>query len=262
MAKSILSLTIGFGSVGIPVRIYKAVEDTSPSFHQYHKKDKGPVRYQKVCSVDNSVLELNDISKGKKFGAEVILFEDEDLDRMKPESTKTMRVLGFYAPDKIPKLAYSEPLYVGTESKKRGGVGAPFVLLREALKRSGLVAVVGWVSRGHDHYAVLEPHGDILLLRRLELSQNIRDAGEVEILSARVPNQLVEKAVTGIIGKLTRKSFDWRELKDTYTETIDKYIEAKALGETPAIEEILPKKSTEIRDLESLVELSAATLER
>lgn len=262
MARSILSLTIGFGAVSVPVRIYKAVEDTSPSFHQYHKKDSGPVRYQRVCSIDNSILELSDIAKGKKFGAEIILFEDEDLDRMKPESTKTMRVLGFYTPEKIPKLAYSEPLYVGTESKKSGGVGAPFILLREALRKSGLVAVAGWVSRGHDHYAVLEPHGDILLLRKLELAQNIRDAEEVEVLSARIPNQLVERAVTGIIGKMTRKSFNWPELKDSYTETIDKYIEAKALGETPVIEEILPKKSTEIRDLESLVEQSAAALDR
>ncbi len=74
MAKSILSLIIGFGAVSVPIRIYKAVENTSPSFHQYHKDDKGPVRHQKVCSVDKEVLELHDISKGKRFGSEIILF--------------------------------------------------------------------------------------------------------------------------------------------------------------------------------------------
>jgi len=262
VAKSILSLTIGFGAVSVPIRIFKAVENTSPSFHQYHKDDKGPVRYQKVCSVDKEVLELHDISKGKRFGSEIILFEDEELDRMKPQSTKIMRIIGFYEPSKIPEIAYSEPLYIGTESKKDGGVGAPFVLLREALRKSGKVAVVGWVSRGHDHYGVLMPYGSIILLRRLELAQNIRSSEEIEILPGRVPAQLVAKAVSGIIGHLARKSFDWDDLKDSYTETLDKYIEAKALGEPVEIEEIVPQKSSELRDLETLVDQSAMTLGR
>lgn len=262
MARSILSLAIGFGAVSIPVRIYKAVEDSSPSFHQYHKKDNGAVRYQKVCSVDNSVLELGDIAKGKKFGNEIILFDDEDLDRMKPQSTKIMRIIGFYEPSKIPDIAYTEPLYVGTEGKKEGGVGAPFVLLRDALRKSGKVAVVGWVARGHDHYGVLAPYGDIILLRKLELAQNIRSSEEVEVLPGRVPPQLITKAVTGIIGRMAKKSFDWDELKDSYIETIDKYIEAKALGEPIVIEEIVPQKSSELRDLETLVDQSATALGR
>ena len=262
MARSILSLTIGFGAVSIPVRIYKAVEDTSPSFHQYHKDDKGPVRYQRVCSLDKELLELSDIAKGKKFGSEIILFEDEELDRMKPQSTKTMRIIGFYELSKIPDIAYSEPLYVGTESKKEGGVGAPFALLRDSLRKAGKVAVVGWVSRGHDHYGALFPHGEILLLRQLELAQNIRSTEDIEVLPGKVPPQLVAKAVSGIINRMTRKSFDWEDLKDSYTETLDKYIEAKALGEPVAIEEIVPQKPSELRDLEALVNQSSIALDR
>lgn len=262
MAKSILSLTIGFGAVSIPIRIYKAVEDTSPSFHQYHKDDKGSVRYQKVCSVDKEVLELSDIAKGKKFGDDLILFEDEELDRMKPQTSKLMRIIGFYEPSRIPDIAYSEPLYIGTESKKDGGVGAPFALLRDSLRKSGKVAVVGWVSRGHDHYGVLVPYGSIILLRKLELAQNIRSSEEVEVLPGRVPPTLVAKAVTGIIGRMTRRSFEWDDLKDSYTETLDKYIEAKALGKPVEIEEIIPQKPSELRDLETLVDQSSIALGR
>lgn len=262
MAKSILSLSIGFGAVSIPVRIYKAVEDTSPSFHQYHKDDKGQVRYQKVCSINREILELTDIAKGKKFGAEIVLFEDEELDKLRPQSTKIMRIIGFHEPSKIPDIAYSEPLYVGTESKKEGGAGAPFVLLREALKKSGKVAVVGWVARGHDHYGVLLPYGDILLLRQLELAQNIRSPEDVEVLPGKVPPQLIAKAVTGIIGRLSKKTFEWDDLKDSYIETLDKYIEAKALGEPVEIEEFVPQKPSELRDLETLVNQSAVALGR
>ncbi len=262
MAKSILSLTIGFGAVSIPVRIYKAVEDTSPSFHQYHSDDKGRVKYQKVCSIDNQALQLSEIAKGKKFGNEIILFEDDELDLMKPQSTKIMRIIGFYEPSKIPEIAYTEPLYVGTEDKKQGGVGAAFALMKEALKKSGKVAVVGWVSRGHDHYGVLAPYGEILILRQLELAQNIRSPDEVEVLPGKVPPQLISKAVSGIIGRMTRKTFEWDELKDSYTETLDKYIEKKALGEPVEIEDIVPPKPSELRDLEALVDQSAVALGR
>jgi len=255
-------MSIGFGAVSIPVRIYKVIDDTSPSFHQYHKDDKGQVRYQKVCSIDKKTLDLSDISKGKRFGSEIILFEDEELDKMKPQSTKIMRVIGFYEPSKIPDIAYSEPLYIGTENKKDGGVGAPFVLLREALKKSGKVAVVGWVARGHDHYGVLWPYGDIILLRQLQLAQNVRSSEEVEVLPGRVPPQLIAKAVSGIIGRMTRKNFEWEDLKDSYTETLDKYIEKKALGEPVEIEEIMPQKTAEVRDLEALIDQSAVALGR
>lgn len=262
MAKSILSLSIGFGAVSIPIRIYKAIEDTSPSFHQYHTDDKGRVKYQKVCSVDNKALELSDIAKGKKFGNEIVLFEDDELDQMKPQSTKIMRIIGFYEPSKIPEIAYSEPLYIGTENKKQGGVGAAFALLRESLKKSGKVAVVGWVSRGHDHYGVVVPYGNILLLRQLELAQNVRPPEEVEVLPGKIPEKLVAKAVSGIISRMTRKNFEWDELKDSYTETLDKYIEKKALGEPIEIEEIVPPKPSELRDLEALVDQTAVALGR
>ncbi len=262
VAKSILSLTIGFGAITIPVRIFKAVEDGGPSFHQYHRDDKGAVRYQRVCSTCGRTLGLEDIEKGKKFGNDIIMFEDADLDRMKPESSKIMRILGFYDPDLIPQIALSEPFYVGTETKKRGGLGSPFKLFREALKKSARVALVAWVSRGHDHYGVLSPYGDILLLRELDLASDIRADSEVEVLPGQVRPQLVEKTVTGIIARMTKKKFDWESLKDGYAETLDKYIEAKALGEPITIEEVLPKTPSELRDLESLVDQTAAALER
>lgn len=262
MARSILSLMLGFGAVSIPVRIYKAKEDGRVSFHQYHAVDKGAVRYDKVCAVCGKHLELEQIEKGKPVGRDVILFKDEELDAMRPASSRTMRVLGFYDPKQIPEIAYAEPYYVGTETKKNGGVGAAFTLFRESLKKSGKVCVVGWVSRGHDHYGQLQPYGEILLLKELSFASDVRPTDEVEVLEGKIPEALVRKAVSGIVAKLTKKEFDWEALKDAYTETVTKYVEAKALGEEVSIEEFIPEKPSEVRDLESLVEQSATALER
>lgn len=262
MARSILSLMIGFGAVSIPVRIYKAKEDGGVSFHQYHAADRGAVRYDKVCSVCGKHLEWSQVEKGKQLGREVILFKDEELDAVRPASSRTMRVIGFYDPKLIPEIALAEPFYVGTEMKKSGGVGAAFILFREALLKSGKVCVVGWVSRGHDHYGVLQPYGEVLLLRQLTLASDIRPTDDIEILPGKVPETLVKKAVSGIVMKMTKKELNWDALKDSYSETVGKYVEAKALGEKVTIEEFIPEKPSEIRDLETLVEQSAATLER
>ncbi len=262
MARSILSLMIGFGAVSIPVRIYKAKEDGGVSFHQYHSADKGAVRYDKVCSVCGKHIQWEQIEKGKPVGRDIILFKDEELDALRPQSSSTMRIVGFHDPKHIPEIAFAEPYYVGTETKKNGGVGASFALFREALKKSGKVAVVGWVSRGHDHYGVLEPYSDILLLREMSLAADVRPADEVEVLEGKVPEALVKKAVSGIVMRLARKDFDWSTLKDSYTETVNKYVEAKALGEEVSIEEFIPEKPSELRDLETLVDQSATALER
>jgi len=262
MARSILSLLLGFGAVSIPIRVYKAKEDGGVSFHQYHAADKGAVRYDKVCSACGKHLQWDQIEKGKPVGRDVILFKDEELDAMRPTSSRTLRIIGFYDLKSIPEIAYAEPYYVGTETKKNGGVGAPFALFRESLKKSGKVCIVGWVSRGHDHYGQLEPYGDILLLKELTLAADIRPTDEIEVLEGKVPEALVKKAITGIVSKLTKKEFDWESLKDTYAETVSKFVEAKALGEEVSIEQFIPEKPSELRDLESLVEQSATALER
>jgi DNA end-binding protein Ku len=262
MARSILSLVLGFGSVSIPVRIYKAKEDGGISFHQYHSADKGSVKYDKVCASCGKHLQWDQIEKGKQVGREIILFKDEELDAMRPTSSRTMRIIGFYDPRQIPEIAFGEPYYVGTEMKKNGGVGAPFTLFRDALKKSGKVCVVGWVSRGHDHYGMLEPYDELLLLKELSLASDVRPTDDIELLTAKIPDALVKKAVSGIIMKLTKKEFDWDALKDGYAETVSKYVEAKALGEEVTIEEFLPEKPSEVRDLESLLDQSAAALER
>jgi DNA end-binding protein Ku len=262
MTRSILSLVLGFGAVSIPVRIYKAREDGGVSFHQYHAADRGAVRYDKVCSVCGKHLEWNQIEKGKPVGRDVILFKDEELDAIRPTSSRTMRIIGFYDQKQVPGIAYAEPYYVGTETKKNGGVGAPFTLFRESLKKSGKVCVVGWVSRGHDHYGQLEPYGELLLLKELSLASDLRPTDEIEVLEGKIPETLVRKAVSGIVAKLAKKEFDWDSLKDSYTETVSRFVEAKALGEEVSIEEFMPEKPSAVRDLESLVDQSSAALER
>ncbi len=55
---------IVFGLVQIPVKIYSATKDLSPTFHQLHKTCGARVNMVRRCSSCNLDLDWNDMGKG------------------------------------------------------------------------------------------------------------------------------------------------------------------------------------------------------
>lgn len=149
---------ISFGSILIPVRQYAASGNLHVSFHQVHKTDCGSVRCKKVCEKDGDELNPEDIIKAYIVGGECLKFTDEELDSLKPFSTKIMEILGFCTIEEIPMEAMNKPYYIGTDSPKKGSAGKSFLLLKEAMKKSRKVAVVKWVSRTNEYLGMLQPH--------------------------------------------------------------------------------------------------------
>ncbi len=78
-----------------PLDPMQQVNNLHVSFHQVHKTDCGRVRYKKVCEKDGEELKPDDIIKAYIVGGECLKFTDEELDALKPFSTKIMEILGF-----------------------------------------------------------------------------------------------------------------------------------------------------------------------
>jgi indole-3-glycerol phosphate synthase len=71
--RSFWSGTISIGLVNVPVKLYTMIRDKSYSFHFLRKKDGCPLRYQRVCTYDNEVVEWSDVARGyEKAGAAAI----------------------------------------------------------------------------------------------------------------------------------------------------------------------------------------------
>lgn len=252
--RSIWSGYLSFGTIMIPVRSYAASSNLHVSFHQVHKTDCGRVRYKKVCEKDGEELKPDDIIKAYIVGGECLKFTDEELDILKPFSTKIMEILGFCNMDEIPLEAMNKPYYVGTDSPKKGGAGKSFLLLKEAMNKSKKVAVVKWVSRTNEYIGMLQPHGKGLLLKQLLYHEQVRPMDEVEILEAEIDNELINKGVQAV-EKMTFK-FEWNKYAETYTQEVKELIEKKFLGEELEVAEFkVPETRSIEAELEKMLEI-------
>ena len=251
--RSIWSGYLSFGTILVPVRSYAASGNLHISFHQVHKEDCGRVRYKKVCEKDGEELKPEDITKAYMVGGECLQFTDEELNALKPFSTKIMNIQGFCKLDEIPLQALSKPYYLGTDAPTKGGAGKSFLLLKEAMERSKKIAIVKWVSRTNEYIGMLMPHGKGLLLKQLLYHEQVRSIDEVEVLESSVTDKLVDKGVQAI-DKMTF-SFKWEDYTETYTKEVKELIEKRFLGEDIEVEEFnLPETRSIEAELEKMLE--------
>jgi DNA end-binding protein Ku len=247
--RSIWSGHIAFGTLLIPVRSYAASEDLHVHFHQVHKTDCGRVRYKKVCEKDGKELKADEIEKAVFIGGECIRFTNQEIENLMPARSRTMEILGFCDWEEIPVVALGKPYYIGTESPQKGGVGESFLLLKEAMEKSGKVAVVKWLLRNTEHLAMLEPFEKGFLLKLVLYFEQIRSPEEMEVIEAEIEQDLVDKALK-IVDMMTF-DFDWTEYSEEYTQRVRELLEKRALGEEV---EILEMKTPEERSIEAELE--------
>ena len=98
-ARSIGTATISFGLVSVPVKAYSS-SNTSASdikFNQLHKECNARVQYKKVCPVHGD-LKQEEIVSGYEFADDqYVLFEPEELDKLRSAKDKTISIAAFVA---------------------------------------------------------------------------------------------------------------------------------------------------------------------
>src|SRR5215207_1752873 len=79
-ARSIASLTLSFGLVSIPVRLYSATESASTVRFNLLAKDGSRVKQQYVSEKDQSVVPRSEMVKGYEFEKDrFVLFTPDEL---------------------------------------------------------------------------------------------------------------------------------------------------------------------------------------
>src|ERR1700733_1009171 len=232
--KSIWKGSIAFGLVNIPVKLYSATESQSLASHLLYKKDLSRVRYQRVAESTGKEIPADQIVKGYEVEKDkYVIVSDEEFRGVAPEKSDAIEIQEFVNEAEISSLYFEKPYYLEPDK----GAGKAFVLLREALLKTGKVGVAQFVLRNRDSLRVLKPHGPGLVLNALRFASEIRSMEDLSIPSSEkiAPSELslAIKLVEGMAA-----SFDPAKYKDTYTDEVQKLIEAKAKGqkqETPAL---------------------------
>ena len=151
-ARAFWTGTISFGLVTIPVKVYSATEERDITFRQVHEKDGGRIRYRRICEVDGEEVPYSDIGKGYEMpDGRMVILTNEDLSDLPLPTAKSIEVLEFVPAEQVDPLYFAKAYYLSAD-----GPGAkPYVLLRDALTKTGQCALVKVAIRTRETLALL-----------------------------------------------------------------------------------------------------------
>ncbi|GAB1821373.1 non-homologous end joining protein Ku [Herbidospora sp. RD11066] len=224
--RSIWKGAISFGLVTIPVKLYSATEQKDVSFHQVHREDGGRIRYKRVCTIDGEEVAYADIAKGYELPTgDMVVLTDDDFADLPLSSSRRIDVLQFTPVEQIDPIYFAKSYFLEPDAQ-----GAkPYVLLRDALEKSGQVAIVKVALRQRESLATLRVRDGIFVLETMLWPDEVRTADFAfldEDIDLR-PQELkmAESLIETMVG-----DFDPGEYKDAYREALQEVIDAKVAG--------------------------------
>ncbi|HTW01096.1 MAG TPA: Ku protein [Streptosporangiaceae bacterium] len=243
---------ISFGLVMIPIKLYAATEQKDIAFRQVHREDGGRIRFRRVCSIDGEEVPYEDVAKGYELPTgEMVVLTDEDLADLPLPSTRSIEVLHFLPAEQLDPILLNRSYFVEPEA---AGARA-YVLLRDALDRSGKVALAQVALRQRESLATLRTRDGLLVLETLLWPDEVRTPDfaflddDIEVRSQEL------KMAASLIESMT-VDFDPDEFHDNYREALQELVNAKVEGR----EVIQPEAEAEPSEPTSLADALKASL--
>lgn len=251
--RSIWNGAISFGLVSIPVKLMNATENHAISFRQIHLDDGGRIRYRKVCELEDTEVESAEIGKAyEEADGTLIPITDEDLASLPLPTARTIEIVAFVPEDRIDPLQMDTAYYLSVNGAP---AAKPYVLLREALKRSQKVAIAKFALRGRERLGMLRVVDDVIAMHGLLWPDEIRATDDVtsdDGVTIRDKELDLADALMDTLGEV-----DLDSLHDDYREAVEELITAKAEGhEAPAAP--AEKDGAKVLDLMAALEKSVS----
>jgi len=256
--RSIWKGAISFGLVTIPVKLYSATEQKDVSFHQVRRSDGSRIKYKRVAAVDGEEVPYGEIAKGYELSSgETVVLTDEDFQDLPLTTNRAIDVLQFVPLEELDPIFFEKSYYLEPD---KAGV-KPYVLLRDALERSGKVAVVKVALRNRESLAALRVRDGVFVLETMLWPDEVR-APDFGFLDEDVEVRPQELAMAGSLIETLSGEFDPSQYKDEYRAALQAVIEAKVEGrEVVAPTEAQPSSGTVV-DLMAALRASVEAAKR
>jgi DNA end-binding protein Ku len=255
-ARSIGSLTISFGLVAIPVKLYSATQTgNSISFNLLHKDCGSRLRQQYLCIKDDVVVARDDMVKGYEFAKDqYVTFTPDEIKTLEEVGTHAIEIAEFVPIESIDPVFFDKTYYLAPDK----GAAKPYALLTEALKESQRCAVGRWASRGKGHIVVLRPIDNVLSMQQLFYAADVRPVSELEVPQPDVKAAEL-KLAKQLIDQQTSSAFDPSAYTDELRGRIQAAIDKKVEGQEISVSEAAPEAGGKVIDL---MEALRASLEK
>ena len=228
-ARSIGSLTVSFGLVAIPVKLYSATQSGNAiSFNLLHKKDGSRLRQQYICQKEGVVVERDEMVKGYEFSKDhYVTFTPEELKALEEQSTQSIEVVEFVPISKIDPVYFDRTYYLGTD---KGGAKA-YALLSKVMQETKRVALARYAARGKQYLVMLRPgeRGGIVM-QQLLYADEVRSMDDVPIESADVTGKELDLAKL-LVEQRAADGFKPEEYEDDVRKRVLSLIQKKVDGQ-------------------------------
>lgn len=255
-ARSIASLTIAFGLVAIPVKLYSAtVSSERLRFNLLHAKDGSRLKQQYVCQEEQRVVGREEIVKGYEFAKDqYVMFTPEELKALEEAGTHSVDVSQFVPLAAVDPVYFERTYYLAPDQ----GGAKPFTLFVTALRDSGRCAVGRWASHGRDHVVILRPIDNALAMHQLHFAPEVQSVSALGVESTKV-REAELKLARQLIEQQSADSFDPGAFPDEVKARVEQAIQRKVEGREVTVSEPRPEPGGNVVDLMSALK---ASLER
>ncbi len=227
-ARSIASLSLTFGLVSIPVRLFSATESSATIRFNLLAKDGSRVKQQYVSEKDQTtVVERRDMVKGYEFEKDrFVLFTPEELKALEEGARHTVDIVSFIPEKAVDPIYYDKAYFLAPD--KRGG--KPYALLQAAMTKSGRCALATWAWKTKQYVVQVRAADDGLVLQQLLYADEVRSLKDLDIEHVDVSDNELKLALQ-LIEQISQDTYDPTQFVDEEKKRVLAEIDRKVAGE-------------------------------
>jgi DNA end-binding protein Ku len=216
--------------VSCPIALYPATSEREKiSFHQLNKETGHRIRYRKVDAETGDEVEQAAIIKGFEVNkGEYVELDPEELEAVAIESKRTIEIDEFVPKSDIDEIYMRDPYFIVPD----GEVGQQaFAVIREAIRKEGMVALGKVVFTSREHIIALEARDKGMMGITLRYPYEVRDQNEYfdGIENEKVPKDMLDLAIHIVESK--KGKFEPQKFEDQYEDALKDLIRKKQKGE-------------------------------
>ena len=239
-----------FGMISIPIELSPAARSERISFNQLHSVCHSRLKQPLYCPTCEKFVERSEIEKGYEYEKDqYLLFKQEELDEIEPDSAQAMEILSFVKAAEIDPVYFDASYYA---KPAEAGVRA-YNLLLDAMRKTGYAGIAKVTMHNRENIVIIRARDNGMTLHTMFYNNEIRAAAEASAPDKADVKEAESKLAMQLIESLAAP-FDPSQYSDAYQAELEKLIEAKAHGKKMTV---MPKtKRAPVVDLMSALQAS------
>ncbi|WP_432263583.1 Ku protein [Cupriavidus sp. TMH.W2] len=226
-ARSLASLSLSFGLVSIPVKLYTATETSTAVRFNLLTKDGSRLKQQYVSEQTGKVVERADMVKGYEFEKDrFVTFSPDELKAIEESPNHLVEIVSFIPVKTVDPLYYDKAYFIAPD--KRGG--KPYSLLHAAMLKTQRCAIAKWASKGKSHVVQIRAVEGGLVFQQLLFADEVRSIADLHIEDVEVSDAELKLAIQ-LIEQASEDAYDAPLFKDDEKVRVLAAIDAKIAGQ-------------------------------